>query len=72
MGRSLFRSRLAKEFDNRTARFHTSVVEDLRIFEEDIDGTEAHDIMLHELCVIPPRSVEADLFGVGGCTGGVA
>ncbi|MEM3055717.1 MAG: argininosuccinate lyase [Candidatus Bathyarchaeia archaeon] len=52
MGVSLFRERLAKEFDERTARFHTSVVEDLRIFEEDIDGTEAHDIMLHERGVI--------------------
>ena len=45
---SLFRSRLAKEFDDRTARFHTSVVEDLRMFEEDINGTMAHDIMLKE------------------------
>ncbi len=53
MGSSLFRSRLAKEFDDRTARFHTSVVEDLRIFEEDINGTEAHDIMLHEQGIIP-------------------
>ncbi len=53
MGVSLFRERLAREFDERTARFHTSVVEDLRIFEEDIDGTEAHDIMLHERGVIP-------------------
>lgn len=50
---SLFRSRLDKEFDDRTARFHTSVVEDLRIFEDDIDGTEAHDIMLHEQGIIP-------------------
>jgi argininosuccinate lyase len=50
---SLFRSRLAKEFDDRTARFHTSVVEDLRIFEDDINGTEAHDIMLHEQGIIP-------------------
>ncbi len=45
---SLFRTRLAKEFNDRTARFHTSVVEDLRMFEEDIDGTMSHDIMLHE------------------------
>jgi len=45
---SLFRTRLAKGFDDRTARFHTSVVEDLRMFEYDIDGTMAHDIMLHE------------------------
>jgi len=49
----LFRSRLAKGFDDRAARFHTSVAEDLRIFEDDIDGTEAHDIMLHEQGVIP-------------------
>lgn len=54
---SLFRSRLAREFDERTARFHTSVVEDLRIFEDDIDGTEAHDIMLHELGIIPREAL---------------
>ena len=45
---SLFRSRLAKGFDDRTARFHNSIVEDLRLFAEDIDGTMAHDIMLQE------------------------
>jgi argininosuccinate lyase len=45
---SLFRSRLSKEFEKKTARFHTSVVEDIRMFEEDINGTMAHDIMLHE------------------------
>ena len=54
---SLFRPRLAKEFDERTARFHTSVVEDLRIFEDDIDGTEAHDIMLHERGIIPREAL---------------
>ena len=48
----LFRSRLSKEFDDRTARFHTSVVEDLRMFEYDIMGTQAHDIMLHEQGII--------------------
>jgi argininosuccinate lyase len=54
---SLFRSRLSREFDDRTARFHTSVVEDLRIFEDDIDGTEAHDIMLHEQGIIPEEAL---------------
>jgi len=54
---SLFRSRLAKEFDDRTAQFHTSVVEDLRIFEDDINGTEAHDIMLHEQGIIPREAL---------------
>jgi argininosuccinate lyase len=45
---SLFRTRLEKEFDKQTAWFHTSIVEDLRMFEYDIKGTMAHDIMLHE------------------------
>ncbi|GAI49410.1 unnamed protein product, partial [marine sediment metagenome] len=54
---SLFRSRLSKKFDDRTARFHTSVVEDLRMFEYDIEGTEAHDIMLHEQGVIPAEAL---------------
>ncbi|TET73214.1 argininosuccinate lyase [Candidatus Bathyarchaeota archaeon] len=55
---SLFRSRLAKEFDDRTARFHTSVAEDFRIFEDDIDGTQAHDIMLHEQGIIPREALK--------------
>ena len=54
---SLFRSRLAKEFNDRTARFHTSVVEDLRMFEEDIIGTMAHDIMLHEQSIITKEAL---------------
>jgi len=58
---SLFRSRLAKEFNDRTARFHTSVVEDLRIFEDDIDGTQAHDIMLHEQGIIPKEALKTIL-----------
>ncbi len=55
---SLFRSRLAKEFDDRTARFHTSVVEDLRMFEEDIDGTMAHDIMLKEQGILEEETLK--------------
>ncbi len=55
---SLFRSRLARKFDDRTARFHTSVVEDLRIFEDDINGTQAHDIMLHEQGIIPREALK--------------
>lgn len=55
---SLFRSRLAKEFDNKTARFHTSVNEDLRIFEDDINCTMAHDIMLHEQGIIPLKELK--------------
>jgi argininosuccinate lyase len=58
LGSSLFRTRLAKEFDDRTARFHTSVVEDLRIFDEDIYGTMAHDIMLHDQGIIPQEALK--------------
>lgn len=49
----LYRSRLKKALEETAARFHTSIYEDLRIFEEDIEGTEAHDIMLHEVGLIP-------------------
>jgi argininosuccinate lyase len=55
---SLFRSRIAKEFDNKTARFHTSVNEDLRIFEDDVNCTVAHDIMLHEQGIIPAKELK--------------
>ena len=54
---NLFRSRLSKEFDDRVARFHTSVVEDLRMFEEDVDGTMAHDIMLHEQGILDAETL---------------
>jgi len=50
---NLFRTRLAKELGDRTARFHTSVAEDLRMAEEDIHGTMAHTIMLHEQGILP-------------------
>ncbi|MDP7443182.1 MAG: lyase family protein, partial [Candidatus Bathyarchaeota archaeon] len=54
---SLFRSRLAKEFTDRSARFHTSVIEDLRILDDDINGTEAHNIMLYEQGIIPRKAL---------------
>ena len=55
---NLFRTRLAKEFSDRTARFHTSVAEDLRMAEEDIEGTMAHTIMLHEQGILPRQDLE--------------
>jgi argininosuccinate lyase len=45
---SIYRSRLEGKPSDETARFVSSLVEDVRIFEDDLDGTEAHDIMLHE------------------------
>ena len=58
MSRSLYRSRLKAALEEEAARFHTSIYEDLRIFEEDIDGTEAHDIMLHEAGIIPREALK--------------
>ncbi len=58
----IFRSRLSKKFDDRVARFHTSTVEDLRMFEEDIDGTMAHDIMLHEQGILDREDL-AEILG---------
>ena len=63
---SLFRSRLAKEFDNKTATFHTSVNEDLRIFEDDINCTTAHDIMLYEQGIIPAKELKLILIALDG------
>jgi argininosuccinate lyase len=63
---SLFRSRIAKEFDKKTAEFHTSVNEDLRIFEDDLNCTTAHDIMLHEQGIIPAKEIKLILTALGG------
>lgn len=48
----MYRSRLEKGADKKTASFLSSITEDERIIEEDIDGTEAHDIMLYENKII--------------------
>jgi argininosuccinate lyase len=54
----VYRARLAKKFDEKTARFVSSIKEDERIFEEDIDGTEAHDIMLCEQGIITQEDLK--------------
>jgi len=48
----LYRSRVGGRIVDYVARFSSSLVDDRCILEEDIDGTEAHDIMLHEQGVI--------------------
>jgi argininosuccinate lyase len=48
----VYRARLKGKLDETAASFLSSLEEDRRIFEEDIDGTEAHDIMLHEQGVL--------------------
>ena len=48
----MYRSRLTQTPEEKTARFVSSISEDERIFQEDLDGTEAHDIMLCEQGII--------------------
>ncbi len=48
----LYRSRVGDRIVDYVARFSSSLADDRRIIEEDIDGTEAHDIMLYEQGVI--------------------
>ncbi len=52
MDKGVYRARLRKKPDKKTAQFMSSLEDDYRIFEEDIDGTEAHDIMLFEQGVL--------------------
>ena len=48
MGNNLIRSRLSNSLDKKALKFISSLKEDLWIAEEDIIGTEVHDIMLFE------------------------
>ena len=48
MGKNLYRSRLGNSLSNKALKFLSSLKEDLWIAEEDIIGTEVHDIMLFE------------------------
>jgi argininosuccinate lyase len=48
MKKELYRSRIKKALDKNVLEFLSSLKEDLWIAEEDIIGTEVHDIMLYE------------------------
>lgn len=59
---SVYRSRLSGKFDEGTARFISSLKDDARIVIEDIDGTEAHNIMLFEQNIITEDELAKILF----------
>ena len=48
MKKHLYRDRLEKPLDEKVSEFLSSIEDDLWIAEEDIIGTEAHNIMLYE------------------------
>jgi argininosuccinate lyase len=49
---STYRSRVGAEYSEEAAKFVSSLSDDERILEEDIECTEAHDIMLYEQGII--------------------
>jgi argininosuccinate lyase len=58
----IYRSRLEGRYSGDTASFVCSLADDARIFEQDIDGTEAHEIMLHEQGLLTRREL-AEILG---------
>jgi len=57
----LYRARLKGRPSSKTAAFMSSLLEDTRIIEEDLDGTEAHNIMLFEQGVISEQELTSIL-----------
>jgi len=53
----IYRARLRKSPDKKTAQFLSSLEDDYRIFEVDIEGTEAHNIMLYEQGILSKKDL---------------
>jgi len=60
----VYRSRLTKGYGEETAKFVSSLQDDLWLAMEDIDGTEAHDIMLAEQGIITKQELKAILWAL--------
>ncbi len=58
MGNNLYRSGLKSPLDKKALEFLSSLKEDLWIVEEDIIGTEVHDIMLHEQHILSKEEIQ--------------
>ncbi len=61
MPEDLYRARLEGRPNSETAAFLSSLVDDTRILEEDLDGTEAHNIMLFEQGIMTERELASIL-----------
>ena len=58
MGKILYMSGLEAHLSDKALKFLTSLKEDLWIVEEDIIGTEVHDIMLYEQKVLTKNEIK--------------
>jgi argininosuccinate lyase len=61
MGKDLYRDRLKTPLDKEVLDFISSLKDDLWIVEEDIIGTEAHNIMLYEQKVLTKIEIKSIL-----------
>ncbi len=59
--KGIYRARLSKELREEVWKFVSSLREDERMIEDDIDGTEAHEIMLHEQGILSLQELKAIL-----------
>jgi len=57
MSGRIYNARLKKNQSKKTTQFLSSIEDDLKIFEADIEGTEAHNIMLHEQKIITEKEL---------------
>lgn len=57
MGKNLYRTGLNSPLNNEALKFLSSLKEDLWIIEEDIIGTEVHDIMLYEQKILNKNEI---------------
>jgi len=62
MGKNLYRSGLEAPLSDKALKFLSSLKEDLWIVEEDIIGTEVHDIMLYEQKILNKNEISKILF----------
>ncbi|MHA2037850.1 MAG: argininosuccinate lyase [Promethearchaeota archaeon] len=58
MGKNLYRSGLKSPLDNKALKFLSSLQEDLWIVEQDIIGTQVHDIMLYEQNILDKTEIQ--------------
>jgi argininosuccinate lyase len=58
MNKDIYRDRLEKPLDKKVLQFISSIQDDLWIVQEDIIGTEAHNIMLYEQGIINEHEIK--------------
>ena len=66
MGKDILRTRLKGQMDSKVLQFLSSLKDDLWIAEEDLIGTEAHNIMLFEQGILLEKEIKQILISLEG------